>query len=319
MALFLVLIFLLQAFLVQAAMPIQLFQGEAEAAPAACSIIPSIFNFCESVSPGFSNFSPASKAPCLCYSFSGTSTVWVPQYFDGVVSTCAEYVNTIDPTDYTVYQAMENFCTVIGDVLAATTAAKSTQQTTPPSVPASITATTAQQTAQPTSTGPITAAASMTGSDVNNPACTSVVNSLASCIAATPAFRTLPNNVQASCACYSGTIYNPDGFDGPLLSCANYASTADPAFYSAIASLTGFCESNYAGPTHQTSAASDPAITNVSKTTSVIYHPSGTDSFSQTTVSVKPSVGSSLRGGGSWKLGWAVVVVVVAFNMVLFF
>jgi hypothetical protein len=213
---------------------------------------------------------------------------------------------------------MENFCTVIGDVLAATTGATTAQQTTTPaSAPASITTTTAQQTAQPTSAGPITAAAAITGGDVNNPACTSVVNILASCIAATPAFRTLPNTVQASCACYSGTVYNPNGFDGPLLSCANYASTADLAYYSAIASLTGFCESYYAGPTYQASAASDSAITSLSKTTIVIYPPSGTDSFSQTTVSVKPSVGSSLRGGGSWKLGWAVAFV--AFKMVLFF
>jgi hypothetical protein len=318
MALFLVLISLLHALLVQANMAIQLFQRQAENPPAACSIIPSIFNFCESVSPGFSNFSPASKAPCLCYSFSGTTTVWVPQYFDGVVSTCAEYVNTTDPTDYTIYQSMENFCTVIGDVLAATTGATTAQQTTTPaSAPASITTTTAQQTAQPTSAGPITAAAAITGGDVNNPACTSVVNILASCIAATPAFRTLPNTVQASCACYSGTVYNPNGFDGPLLSCANYASTADLAYYSAIASLTGFCESYYAGPTYQASAGSDPAITSLSKTTIVIYPPSGTDSFRQTTVSVKPSVGSSLRGGGSWKLGWAVAFV--AFKMVLFF
>ncbi|KAE9368785.1 hypothetical protein N431DRAFT_547684 [Stipitochalara longipes BDJ] len=300
---------------ISSSLQMQLSQRQAGSPPAACSIIPSIFDFCESASPGFSAFSPASKAPCLCYSFSSTSTAWVPEYFDGVILTCAEYVKTKDPTDYTVYQAMENFCTSVGDVLATTTTATAAQTTAQSTTTAPSTATTAQETAQPTDTGPITAAAAMTGGNINNSACTSVVNILASCIAATPAFRTLPNTEQASCACYSGDAYDPNGFDAPILSCANYASTADPAYYSDIASLTGFCASYYGGLSSQTSAASTPAITSPSKTTIVIYPPPGTTSISQTTVSVKTSVGSSSRGGGSRDLLW--VLIVVALEMIL--
>ena len=353
MAFVVLFICLLQALLVQANMRLQLFDRQAPIA--ACSIIPSIFSFCESATPGFSDFSPASKAPCICYSFSGTSTEWVPEYFDSVVTSCGEWVKTVDPIDYSVYQGMENFCSSVGDVLAATTIAITAQTTAQSPVTAPITATPVHKPPPSEDTGPITAAAAMADGNIqiNNAACTSVVNILASCISKEPAFRTLPNSAQASCACYSKGVYDPSGFDVQVSLCANYVSTADPAYLSNVISLEGFCTS-YAGPASQTASASTSASTSPShttivaspppstslsettivvfpppgttsptaadsstdssslnKTTIVVYPPSGTG-FTQSTLVVKPSVGSSSWGGAWWKVLWGLAVMGIA-------
>lgn len=81
-----------------------------------CSLVSYGLNYCESVSPGFTTMDPTLQAPCLCYS----STDWSPQTFDNAVLTCAEFVKTASPSDYSVFSALEGFCTSIGDVFSGT-------------------------------------------------------------------------------------------------------------------------------------------------------------------------------------------------------
>ena len=77
-----------------------------------CSWISFALSYCNSVTPGFSNITIASQAPCLCYS----STSWLPDSFDKPAKTCADYVRTVDPSFYTDIVAIQNFCTSVGDV-----------------------------------------------------------------------------------------------------------------------------------------------------------------------------------------------------------
>ncbi|KAH7310965.1 hypothetical protein BKA65DRAFT_518372 [Rhexocercosporidium sp. MPI-PUGE-AT-0058] len=78
-----------------------------------CAFVGSALNFCESITPGFSTLLPSQMATCLCYS----STAWSPGGFDRPVATCAEYVKTASPTDYPVLSGLEDFCTIVGDVI----------------------------------------------------------------------------------------------------------------------------------------------------------------------------------------------------------
>src|SRR5436853_3315422 len=90
-------------------------QGAGEAQAACASVVIAI-EFCESVSPGFDSFTPASQAPCLCYS----SKSWVPTFFDGAIATCAAYARTADPEDYSLIAEFTGFCSSIGDILTPT-------------------------------------------------------------------------------------------------------------------------------------------------------------------------------------------------------
>jgi hypothetical protein len=78
----------------------------------ACSYVSYAFDFCNSVSPGFSTMDATVQAPCLCYS----STSWDPTFFDGAVQTCADFVSTAEPSAYPTFAAVEGFCSSIGDV-----------------------------------------------------------------------------------------------------------------------------------------------------------------------------------------------------------
>ncbi|KAG9241350.1 hypothetical protein BJ878DRAFT_233363 [Calycina marina] len=80
-----------------------------------CSWVSFALSYCNSVTPGFTTIPVASQAPCLCYS----STLWMPESFDGPVNTCVEYVKTADSTFYTDVTSIMGFCTSVGDVLAA--------------------------------------------------------------------------------------------------------------------------------------------------------------------------------------------------------
>lgn len=212
--------------------------------------------------------SPADQAPCLCYSFQGTNTAWAPDYFDGAVLTSANYIETADPTDYSVYRALEGFCTGVGDILQSP-----------------IVATAKKMGATTIGTGPITSAAATAGLSV--PTCTTITDIIASYMEVTLFFRNLDNVAQASCACYSDGIWDPNGFDVLATSCANSAKTDVLAENSVISPLIGFCTKYGRDSNSQT-----PATTSASKTTIVINTPA-TMSVSQTTVSVKPSAGST--------------------------
>jgi hypothetical protein len=79
----------------------------------ACSTVLSFIDFCESVSPGFTDFAPVTQAPCLCYS----SAVWMPNPFDDAVSSCADFEAAQGSQSLaTVVSNLEGFCSSVGDV-----------------------------------------------------------------------------------------------------------------------------------------------------------------------------------------------------------
>jgi hypothetical protein len=55
-----------------------------------------------------------------------------------------------------------------------------------------------------------------------------------SCTAQTPNFLSLAFTVQASCLCYSGTVWQPSVFDNDFDTCLQHLSTASPAAYSSL-------------------------------------------------------------------------------------
>lgn len=50
-------------------------------------------------------------------------------------------------------------------------------------------------------------------------------------------------SLQAPCLCYSSTKWSPNGFDGPVQTCADFVSTAEPSAYPTFAAVEGFCSS----------------------------------------------------------------------------
>ncbi|PQE22560.1 hypothetical protein CJF31_00001466 [Rutstroemia sp. NJR-2017a BVV2] len=77
----------------------------------------------------------------------------------------------------------------------------------------------------------------------SNPGCVSLSSALNICESATPSFTNLSPTQQAPCLCYSQTSWHPTNFDHAVASCAQFASTALPDAYSALANLEGFCAS----------------------------------------------------------------------------
>jgi hypothetical protein len=300
-------LWLLQAFVVHAGIPVEMFQRRQASPPEACSIVPYAISFCESASPGFDNFSPQSQAPCLCYNNTGNSMVWEPNIFDGAVLTCAEYLKTADPTDYSTFAELEGFCTSIGNVLEAGTPAITPTTPVKTSPPTTI----QNPTAGPTTAAPTTAAPTKTG--LTYPPCVTVGSIIDSCISATPAFTDLNNEQQASCVCYSGNTWNPNGFDVPILSCANYVQTAVPSEYSDFEGLEGFC-TNYGAVSTQTRATVTPVVTT---TPSIFISTPTTTANNRATVTVTPNAGPSFKDGGFRKLFSALAAV--AIDMFLLF
>jgi hypothetical protein len=80
-----------------------------------------------------------------------------------------------------------------------------------------------------------------------NTACCLLSSALSICTSLTPGFTTLPPTQQASCLCYSSTLFQPTIFDGAVKGCADYAITAAPGAYGAIEGLEGFCSNIGAG------------------------------------------------------------------------
>ncbi|TAQ85432.1 hypothetical protein B7494_g6255 [Chlorociboria aeruginascens] len=74
-----------------------------------------------------------------------------------------------------------------------------------------------------------------------DPSCRLIGEALAICASLSPGFTTFPPTSQAPCLCYSSTVWNPTLFDNAVETCADYASTAVPSAYGAIANLEGFC------------------------------------------------------------------------------
>jgi hypothetical protein len=74
-------------------------------------------------------------------------------------------------------------------------------------------------------------------------ACTFALDAIDYCSSVSPGFLSMAPSRQAPCLCYSSTAWVPTIFDGAVSTCASYARTADPADYSAISGLQGFCSS----------------------------------------------------------------------------
>ena len=150
-------------------------------------------------------------------------------------------------------------------------------------------------------------------------------------------FTDINSGHQALCLCWRGDppVLDDDKFDTPMLSCANYLQTANPAFYSNISVLEGFC-TNWNGDVqsllpatsyelttiflNSTTVNSTPSTTANSISTST---PTTTAKASTTnpsignntpTTTAKPNTGSSLRGEIFTKLffrfgGWVLCML----------
>jgi hypothetical protein len=78
-----------------------------------CSEFVSYIDFCENLSPGFTDFPPVTQAGCLCYSY----TTWVPNFFDGFASSCASEIYVAGSTSEAAGVAIfSDFCSSVGDV-----------------------------------------------------------------------------------------------------------------------------------------------------------------------------------------------------------
>ncbi|KAH8679771.1 hypothetical protein BGZ60DRAFT_400649 [Tricladium varicosporioides] len=87
------------------------------AANPGCATVGSSLNSCISATPSFTDLRVSSQAGCLCYQ--GGS--WAPSSFDNNVLSCANYVKTADPSDYSDIVALTSFCSSAGDVSAKAT------------------------------------------------------------------------------------------------------------------------------------------------------------------------------------------------------
>ena len=70
--------------------------------------------------------------------------------------------------------------------------------------------------------------------DPGSTSCDAWISLEASCTAATPNFLSLPFTEEASCLCYSGTVWQPTVYDNYLKTCLSHLSTASPSQFSAL-------------------------------------------------------------------------------------
>ncbi|TVY54608.1 hypothetical protein LCER1_G004332 [Lachnellula cervina] len=262
------------------------------AVPAACGYALDALDYCSSVSPGFLSMAPSRQAPCLCYS----STAWIPSAFDGAVSTCAEYAMTADPQDYSAIAPLKGFCSSIGNVRPASTPATVTATR---ASPASASGASRAPTTTAISSAFITAAPSSSSSRRTslNPGCSTLSFALSYCSSASPGFLSMSSSAQAPCLCYSTSSFNPGFFDNAVHTCADYAQTADPADYTDIAALEGFCSS--VGDVLQHTNTAAPTTRNSGSTTALTGGPqTGNTAPGSKAAASTPSVTGGNGGGG---------------------
>ncbi|KAF4625094.1 hypothetical protein G7Y89_g13074 [Cudoniella acicularis] len=73
-----------------------------------CFYIVSVINSCESATPGFTNKPSSDQQSCLCYS-TGSGTTRTLEFNDAA-STCASFVSTADPAEYSSISELQSFC-----------------------------------------------------------------------------------------------------------------------------------------------------------------------------------------------------------------
>lgn len=122
-------------------------------------------------------------------------------------------------------------------------------------------------------------------------ACSFFFDAIEFCSSVSPGWISMAPSRQATCLCYSSTSWAPTLFDGAASTCASYAKTADPADYSVISELQGFCSSvgnvkpasisvsttrlsaSSAFQSTSVGSASSPLITSAPKTSSTTLNP----------------------------------------------
>lgn len=144
----------------------------------------------------------------------------------------------------------------------------------------------------------------ITTTDSNLAACSTALNVLSGCEAATSGFDNLANSDAASCLCYnSAGSWAPSAFDLPYSSCVAFARTADTSDYSGMTDGLGLCSSvgdimksgapsTTAAGTGATSAGvsrSTIAASTASATAATTHSSVATTTASSTTATTAPS------------------------------
>ena len=261
------------------------FRREVEASatvPAACSSLEYFISVCNSYYPDLGSQPLTVQAECLCYD----GTTWLPDIFDGIASTCADWAKTADPEDYTTVDSWAGLCTYAGDFI------NSTPTPTPSPTPTIRTTTPPPMTSTELATSPTITAAPTTSVDIiNNAGCSFALSAVEFC---SSVGSTLSAD-EVYCLCYSSTAWDPDPFDNAIATCANFVKTADPTDYSVWTSLEGFCAN--AGPlttsqTPNSSPTMTPRPTAVTQASST--HTNGVPSNPELNVGNLGAIGSLL-------------------------
>lgn len=92
----------------------------------ACRSAVRILNSCTSATPGFISMLGGAQASCLCYTSSGTETIYAPSVYDNLQSGCVNWAKTADTSDYALFASVEGLCTAVGDVRSLSAAATTT-------------------------------------------------------------------------------------------------------------------------------------------------------------------------------------------------
>lgn len=250
-----------------------------------CDAFSSVLDACQIATPNIASLPFTSAASCYCYS----SSTYKPAVYDNAIVTCLEFFSTADPSYYSSLastglqtapcKALGNFASLSSSGTESTLASAS---------------------------GSLT----KTGGDANKVACSSWFDIFASCNAKIPSLTALPFTAEASCLCYTGSIFAPSVYDKPWGSCVQYYKTASPAFYTSsigvgdgvmtpCASVGDVRATTSASSTSSTAAASSAA----SAATPTSTTPTATTTALTTTVSTTPAKGIAPVITGSKVLG----------------
>lgn len=66
------------------------------------------------------------QASCLCYTASGTQTVYAPSVYDNAWMGCVNWAKTADTTDYPLFASVAGLCTGVGNIRSASATVTST-------------------------------------------------------------------------------------------------------------------------------------------------------------------------------------------------
>ncbi|MCJ1425647.1 hypothetical protein MMC29_003547 [Sticta canariensis] len=181
----------------------------------ACSTVSAASSYCARATPGWSSQDFPEQAPCLCYD---ESAEWKPQIFDGVFSSCVNYLRAISVTSASQFPTAP--CSAAGDVLASATDSAA-------SVTDSASVGTPLITPAP--------APSATSSALDNAiACSSLLGLESECENVSPGFSSFSSFQRAGCLCYFGDTWNPDFYDNIYGSCLDDISTRNTSLYSSL-------------------------------------------------------------------------------------